>query len=273
MLFDLRGKRKRVVQVIYVGLALLMGVGLVGLGIGGGANGGLFDALGIGGNSTQASNPDYQSQIDKSNEALSSNPEDEKALLTLARYEFLSAQDAREVDEQGQITFTSDSIDRYNAAIDAWQRYLETKPKAPDDDIAGLMVQAYQIVAGTDESLIEQQLDQLVEAGQIVAEARPSAGTYSQLAAFAYYAGEEKLAADAKKKALAEAPDETTATQIKAQLAQAQKQGVAIAQQIKASAPTKDQLQDPTAGLGGSTSPLLPPATGTGAPGTAPTAP
>ncbi len=41
MLFDLRGRgRRRTVRVIYTGLALLMGVGLVGFGIGGGFGGG-----------------------------------------------------------------------------------------------------------------------------------------------------------------------------------------------------------------------------------------
>ena len=46
MLFDLRGHgRRRAVRVIYIGLALLMGVGLVGFGIGGGfGGGGLFSA-------------------------------------------------------------------------------------------------------------------------------------------------------------------------------------------------------------------------------------
>ena len=41
MLFDLRGRgRRRMVRLIYTGLALLMGVGLVGFGIGGGFGGG-----------------------------------------------------------------------------------------------------------------------------------------------------------------------------------------------------------------------------------------
>ena len=54
MLFDLRGRgRRRTVQVIYLALAILMGGGLVLFGIGGGTNGGLFDAIGgSGGNST-----------------------------------------------------------------------------------------------------------------------------------------------------------------------------------------------------------------------------
>ena len=47
MLFDLRGRRhrRRLVKVIYIGLALLIGVGLVGFGVGGGlGGGGLFTA-------------------------------------------------------------------------------------------------------------------------------------------------------------------------------------------------------------------------------------
>ena len=41
MLFDLRGRgRRRTVRVIYIGLALLIGVGLVGFGVGGGFGGG-----------------------------------------------------------------------------------------------------------------------------------------------------------------------------------------------------------------------------------------
>src|ERR1700690_1186131 len=46
MLFDLRGRhRRRLVRFIYVGLAVLIGVGLVGFGIGGGlGGGGIFNA-------------------------------------------------------------------------------------------------------------------------------------------------------------------------------------------------------------------------------------
>ena len=35
MLFDLKGKRKRLVQVVYLGLAILFGGGLVLFGVGG----------------------------------------------------------------------------------------------------------------------------------------------------------------------------------------------------------------------------------------------
>ena len=46
MLFDLQVRRRRVVQATYLGLAILMGGGLVFFGIGGDVQGGLFDAIG-----------------------------------------------------------------------------------------------------------------------------------------------------------------------------------------------------------------------------------
>src|ERR1700676_3920864 len=64
MLFDLRGRgRRRTVRAIYIGLALLMGVGLVGFGVGGGlGGGGLFNSVG---NGEGAGNTTYGNQIKK----------------------------------------------------------------------------------------------------------------------------------------------------------------------------------------------------------------
>src|SRR2546427_7007516 len=45
MLFDLKGKRKRVVQVTYVALAVLFGGSLVLFGTGSSVSGGLIDAI------------------------------------------------------------------------------------------------------------------------------------------------------------------------------------------------------------------------------------
>ena len=53
--------------------------------------GGIFDALGIGGSST-SSDPQYDQQIDNAQQALQADPKDEKALLKLARYNFLEGQ-------------------------------------------------------------------------------------------------------------------------------------------------------------------------------------
>ena len=257
MLFDLRGKRKRLIQVIYAGLAGLMAIGLIGLGIGSSTSGGLFDALGIGGGSTGSGGADYSDQIDRANEALASNPKDDKALLTLARYEFLTGQSQRDATDNGGFQLTDDTIASYRKSADAWERYLATKPAKPNDDVAGLMIQVYPVIYQIDTAQQDETLDKLVRAAQIVADARPALGTYVDLATYAYYAGNEKLGAEAEKKALAAAPDPTTKKQVKQGIAQAKAQAALAAKQQKqqqqaAGAQATGALPDPTAALGGS---------------------
>lgn len=254
MLFELGGKRKRVIQVIYALLALLMAVGLVGLGIGSGAGGGLFDALGIGGDG--ASDPQYELQIENAEQALAKNPNNPRALSELARANFLSAQSRVEVDARGVPTVPEEAQIEFRAATDAWERYLDTDPKKPDNSAATLMIRAYSYIAGLDPSQFESDLKQVVKAAQIVAEARPSAGTELQLARFAYLAGDEKTAKQAEERALAEASDKSTKRQIETTLTQAKRQGKQIAKTLKQSAPDKSALQNPLGGLGGTSSPV-----------------
>jgi len=260
MLFELGGKRKRLIQVIYAVLAVLMAVALVGFGIGGATSGGIFDAIGLGGDGS--SSPQYDQQIDSANEALAQDPKDERALLKLARYEFLSGQDQLETDAAtGQRTLTDEAVTSYQAAKDAWERYLKTDPKKPDDNVAALMLQAYQVTAGIDPSKLEADVKGGFESARIIAEAQPSFGAYTNLATWAYLAGKDDEAEAAKKKALAEAPDKTTRQQVSQQLKAAQQQRKAVEKALKQSAPDESQLQNPLEGLGGSAS---------GLPGTAP---
>lgn len=255
MLFELGGKRKRLIQVIYVLLAFLMAIALVGFGIGGGTQGGIFDALGLGGDGS--STPQYDAQIQRAEDALQADPKDEKALIQLARTHFLAGQSATEQDAQGRITFTEETLAQYRDATDAWERYLKTKPKQPDDGVASLMLQAYTALAGTDPARVQQDIEGAFEASRIVAEARPSFGSYLQLATYAYYAGENEAGDEATKNALKEAPDPTSKNQVKQQVKRAKAQGEAIAKAVKQSAPDQSQLQNPLGGLGG-TQPALP---------------
>ena len=254
MLFDLGGKRKRVIQVIYALLAGLMFVALVGFGIGGNVSGGIIDGLGLGGDGSTSGG--YEQQIDSANEALASDPKDEKALLKLARYEFLTAQDQLETDEQGRRTLTPEAIDGYQQAIAAWERYLDTDPKQLDDNVATLMLQAYSTSAGTDPARIESDVEGAAGAAAIVAEARPSLGAYTDLATYAFLAGDDKTAQEAKKDALAEAPDSATRKQLETQFQQAQKQRELVVKAAKQNAPDESTLENPLSGLGGTSSPV-----------------
>ena len=126
MLFDLRGKRKRVVQVSYVILALIFVVGFLGFGIGvGGGPGGIFDALGISNSSNSGSGTaQFQDNIDAAQAKLAKNPDDTQALLKLAETEYLLGKEGVTVDQTtGQVTITNEAHTQLGAAADAWTKY------------------------------------------------------------------------------------------------------------------------------------------------------
>src|SRR5436305_1999714 len=91
MLFDLRGKRRRAVQVTYAGLAVLMGSGLVFFGIGGSVSGGLLDAF-KGGGGGSSGNKLIEQRIDREKKLAATG--NEAALKGLVRdyYELATAQ-------------------------------------------------------------------------------------------------------------------------------------------------------------------------------------
>lgn len=267
MLFDIRGRRKRVIQVIYVGLAVLMGGGLIFFGIGGSTNGGLFDAIGLGGDSV-TTDPQFDNQIERAEQTLATNPKDEKALLILARTHFLQGQTATEINDQGQRVPSDQTISEFQEAIDAWNKYLATKPAKPDDSVASLILQAYGAVTTADDppAELKDEVNGAYEAAKVVADARPSLGTYLNLAATAYLAGKTKEGDAAKKKALAEADDASSKSSLKSQLAASVQQGKLVEKLISGDIPTETEQSNPLQGLGGS-APSLPAA---GATGTAP---
>src|SRR4029078_2135841 len=93
MLFDLRGRRRRAVQVTYLLLALLMGGGLVLFGVGGDVSGGLLDAFKGGGGSSGDSA--LQDQIEKQEKRLQAHPQNEALLQALVRNYYAPATQTR----------------------------------------------------------------------------------------------------------------------------------------------------------------------------------
>src|SRR5215212_11654425 len=84
MLFDLKGKRRRMVQGVYLTLAILMGAGLVAFGIGSSVNGGLSDLFSGGGGSNNADKT-IQKKIDTAQKLLETNPKNTAALAEVIR--------------------------------------------------------------------------------------------------------------------------------------------------------------------------------------------
>jgi tetratricopeptide (TPR) repeat protein len=256
MLFDLSsGKRRRVVQVVYATLALLMGGSLVLFGIGSDAPGGILDALGLGGGGGGSTNPQYEEQIDDAESALETNPKDQQALLNLARYHYLSAvQSGVSTDpETGVPNVSEDAHQELEDAVAAWTKYLKTDPKKANVSVATNVVQSYVLLNDAGGAADTQ---------QIVAEANPSAAAYGSLANYLYFDGKIAAGDAAAAKAVQEA-DPAERDRIEKLLAQtseaAKKQKKKLAKLPEGGATGEPGLQDPFGGLSGSTG--VPPAT------------
>jgi hypothetical protein len=211
MLFDLRGKRRRAVQVTYASLALLMAVGLVGAGIGSDVSGGVFDIF-TGDDSSDVSdaNKTVQKRIDRANDKLKANPRDQAALTEVIRGHFSLATSDTNPEDQ---TFGDDGKDELKKASAAWERLLATKPEKIDPALATLMTIAY-----GDLGLSE--FDKATTAAELVAEERNDPAAYVQLVQFATQAGQTRKADLAAEKALELTPKEQR-KEVEAAIAQA----------------------------------------------------
>jgi tetratricopeptide (TPR) repeat protein len=196
MLFDLRGRgRRRTVQVIYLSLAVLMGGGLVLFGIGGGTNGGLFDAIGGSGGSSTSTDKVFQDRLAAYERQLQANPQNTAALIGMTKLRFGNASTGENFN-QTQGAYTDKGLAQLRAASAAWQRYLATNPDKPDPSTANLMVQAYG-PAGL------KQYDKAVTAMEAVIDSRKeTANLYAQLAILAAGAKQDRKADLAEQKAL-----------------------------------------------------------------------
>ena len=183
MLFDLQGKRRRVVQATYLTLAVLMGGGLVLFGVGSNVNGGIFDLFSCdnkGGNGNGA----IEKRIEADNAKLKRNPKDEAALRDLVRAHYQVAGTEGSASQSG---FPPSAKPALAAAGRAWQRYLALEPKKLDTSLATVALQIYDPTA----------LNRPKEAqgaARIIAEAKPSPQAYLRLVQYATLAGDKRTA-------------------------------------------------------------------------------
>jgi hypothetical protein len=192
MLFDLRGRgRRRTVRVIYIGLALLMGVGLVGFGIGSLGGGGILNAAS---NSEGSGSASFAGQIKTYKKQTQKQPANAAAWANLTK---------ALLHEEGGISqngLTPKGKELFQEASQSWQRYFALTPRNPSASLAQLMVAVY-----GEEGL--NQPAQAVQVLQIVVASRPtSAALYAALAEYAYKAKNTRLGDLAAGKAVALAP-------------------------------------------------------------------
>jgi tetratricopeptide (TPR) repeat protein len=220
MLFDLRGRgRRRFVQGIYLGLAILMGGGLVLFGVGGATSGGLLDAFNNDSGGTSVSDT-FKKRVDSAEKAVQARPTDPKAWAEMTRVRFQQASVGDGFDQVNGV-FTDKGKEELQNASNAWDKYLTLTDK-PDDTVASLMVQAYGQYGLN-------QPDKAVSAMEILMDRRePTSQLYVQLASLAYQAGQTRKAELSSKKALALAPKDDK-EQVKAALDSARQAAAAQA--------------------------------------------
>lgn len=211
MLFDLQGKRRRVVQATYLMLAVLMGGGLVLFGIGGDVSGGLFDAFsdqngGGGGNGL------VEKRIERNEKKVAASPQgSEAARKALVRdyYQLAVAQTGQNAG------FPDDAKDELRKAAANWKAYLASEPAKPDASLANVAVQIFDPLALNKPKEAE-------EAARVIAETRNNASGYLALVQFAALAGDTRTADLAAQKAVDLAPKDQR-KDVKAQAEQLKK--------------------------------------------------
>lgn len=182
MLFDVRARgRRRTVQVVYVGLALLFLVGFVGFGVGVGGGGGSSPIEAIFGGNEGTNGAGFAAQVSAAEKRVHKNPSEAAGWAALAQA-LVHESGAGENFEESTGKFTSKGKALLVKAASAWSRYLALHPSKLNVSAAQEMLTVFS----------QEGLDQptsAVEDLQLIIPARPpTASLYGELALYAYQA-------------------------------------------------------------------------------------
>jgi hypothetical protein len=257
MLFDIRGRRKHVVRVVYAILALLMGASLF-LVVGPFSIGNL-----IGNGSTTSAAKVLQEQAERTEQKLRREPESEALLLALTRQRVSAANSLTEVNSETGLTgLTPEGRQELERGIEAWGSYLK-QASEPKGNTALLVSQGYFSLAETSTSFEEaiENVEGAAKTQRIAAEAQPTINSLTTLAIYEYYSGNFAAGDKAVKQAEAKAPSKSEAKEIGKQMAAYRARGKAFEEQKKKAEKEeakfgKERLQNPLGGLSGSTGSL-----------------
>lgn len=231
MVFDIRGKRRNVVKVVYAILAVLMGLSLF-LVTGVGNLGSLF-----GGGGSEAGNGAviYEEQAERLERKLVKSPEDPEMLLALTRAQLNAGNQHVVQNSEGRTELTTESIQKYREASDTWSEYLKAT-KEPSPSGAQLMAPAFVTLAEFSRSgpEFEENMQAASEAAEIVAEQRPNLNSLSTLAYYEYFAFDKPAAEKARAEAVALTKEKFERENLENQLDEYQKRAAEVEKQIKA---------------------------------------
>jgi hypothetical protein len=255
MLFDIRGRRKHVVRVVYAILALLMGASLF-LVVG------PFNLADLAGNSSTDASKVLNEQAERTERKLQQDPTNEALLLSLARTRISAGNALTEVNpETGATFFTPEGQQELNQASVAWNRYLE-ETHEPSPSVALLMAGAYFGLAESSGGFEEvvKNIERAAATQRIAAEAQPSINSLTTLAIYEFYAGDFAAGDKATKQAAAKTSSKSEAKEVKKQMAEYRQRGEQLQTQKKEvakqeGAQRKEALENPLSGLSGAPGP------------------
>ena len=273
MLFDLRGKRKRVIQVIYVLLAIIMAASLIVIGLPGGVN-----PFSSGSGVVSQDTADLSIERAENLQAkIAAEPNNTNAQEELIRARIAAGNSLIEIDEEtGAQTITEGASTQYDLAAQSWEEYLKSTDNKPDQSVAQVMATTlFTLSQNSTVAQFQTNIADAAEAQGYVARAveaaakngnGPSAGpTLATLATYQFYAQQTEEAGATTRRALAATDDKVEKQQIKAQLESIEKDAARIGKilaQAKKQAKKEGgkSLEEPAGSLG-TQSPLTAPGT------------
>ncbi len=201
MLFDLRGRgRRRTVQAIYLGLALLIGLGLVGFGVGGvGGGGGLFNAL----EKTNTGSTSFASRVAAAQKRTTKHPDEAAAWGALVEAQLHEASDSPYYETSATAetgTYTSKGKELLHQISNSWNRYLALSPNNPSSSVANNVQRIYS------EEGLNEPAEELKALQIVIASRPPSEALFADLAELAYKADNARQGDLASAKAVSLAP-------------------------------------------------------------------
>lgn len=248
MVFDLRGRRKHVVKVVYAILAILMGaslflvVGPVNLG-----------SL-VGNSSTSDASAALVEQADKIQRKVRQEPNNADLLAGLTKARISAGNAMAEVNpETGAAEITADGRVQLEMASEAWSKYLKAsdEPKAGVAQAAAPMLFSLAQTARTGQEA-EANVRAAAQAQKIVAEQRPSLGSLSTLAIYQAFSFDYKGAQQSQKEAEKLANTKFERENVGNEIEQIEKRAREFQKQLVASEKEAKKAQQAGGGAGGS---------------------
>jgi tetratricopeptide (TPR) repeat protein len=202
MLFDLRSRgRRRTVQVLYIGLAILIGCGLILFGVGTGTGGGgLFGAL-TGNNSSSGGNSAVTNATKKAVARTKAHPSSAAAWAALVNARFSAANSLGYNSNTN--AYTAAGTQQLKLATQAYTRYLKLT-KTPSATTATIAAHSYTQLKDFSSAADTYQTVLRAQPGQIKA--------LECVALTSYAAGNDQVAQLAQARVLAKLPKSVRAS-------------------------------------------------------------